>query len=125
MSRCKGCGAEYRKGRRRLLLEQDGSLTSALVCDSCSKRAVAIVAPIIPFSPPAATPEAAAAARVHREQIRAAKRRVRMYMAAANAAAELAMHERDDLRKQYQLGRCDGLETTIALLDVIEEGRMP
>lgn len=125
MTRCKGCGAEYRKGRRRLLLQPDGSLTSALVCDACAKRSLAIVAPIVPFSPPAATPEAAAAVRVHREQIRAAKRRVRVYMAAATAAAALATDERNEVRQQYHLGRAEGLETAIALLDVIEEGRMP
>jgi hypothetical protein len=125
MTRCKACGAEYRKGRRRLLLEQDGSLTSARVCDSCAKRAVCIVAPIVPFSPPAATPEAAAAARLHREQIQAAKRRVRTYIASATAQAGEARESGNSNNQQYQAGRADGLDTALALLEVLEEGRMP
>jgi hypothetical protein len=43
MSRCKGCGKEYRKGVRAFLLTADG-LVGALVCPGCARAGVLLVA---------------------------------------------------------------------------------
>lgn len=47
MSRCRGCGNTFRKGRRVSLLGVDGTLTPAIVCLNCAGtgRALRIVAP--------------------------------------------------------------------------------
>jgi hypothetical protein len=45
MSRCKACGENFRKGKRRVVLNFDGSLSAALVCAACVSRSVSIVTP--------------------------------------------------------------------------------
>jgi hypothetical protein len=45
---CKGCGATFRKGRRRMLFGAPGVLESTIVCVSCADRALCIVAPLVP-----------------------------------------------------------------------------
>lgn len=43
---CPGCGESFRKGKRRAVLQEDGSVRVALVCGKCSKRAFAVVRPV-------------------------------------------------------------------------------
>lgn len=51
MSKCKGCGGEYRKGTTAALFGQDGSCQPARVCPKCITRGLTIVATFVP--PPA------------------------------------------------------------------------
>ena len=44
MTRCKGCGKEYRKGVLAFLLSSEG-LKGARVCQSCASGGVLLVAP--------------------------------------------------------------------------------
>jgi hypothetical protein len=44
--RCPGCAEPFRKGKRRALLQEDGSVKVTLVCAACAKRAFAVVRPI-------------------------------------------------------------------------------
>jgi len=46
MAACRGCGKAFRKGRRRAVLNDDGSVTVGLVCGDCAARAFAIIRPI-------------------------------------------------------------------------------
>jgi hypothetical protein len=43
---CPGCGESFRKGKRRGILQEDGSVRVAMVCGACSKRAFAVVRPV-------------------------------------------------------------------------------
>lgn len=44
---CRGCGVKnFRKGKRRAVLNEDGSVTLAVVCLDCAKRTFAVVRPI-------------------------------------------------------------------------------
>jgi hypothetical protein len=43
---CKGCGQRFRKGKRRAVLAEDGTVTIAIVCGECAARAFAVVRPI-------------------------------------------------------------------------------
>lgn len=43
---CPGCGEAFRKGKRRGILQEDGSVRVALVCGACANRAFAVVRPI-------------------------------------------------------------------------------
>jgi hypothetical protein len=43
---CPGCAEPFRKGKRRGVLGEDGSVRVALVCAGCAKRAFAVVRPI-------------------------------------------------------------------------------
>jgi hypothetical protein len=44
---CRGCGAKtFRKGKRRAVLGEDGSVTIAIVCLECAKRAFSVVRPV-------------------------------------------------------------------------------
>lgn len=45
VSKCKACGENFRKGKRRVVLNFDGSLSVAIVCPACVGRAVSIVTP--------------------------------------------------------------------------------
>jgi hypothetical protein len=45
VSRCKACGESFRKGKRRMILNFDGSVAVGLVCSSCVGRSVSIVTP--------------------------------------------------------------------------------
>lgn len=51
MSRCKGCGKDFRRGRRRSLLQTDGTLASAIVCPACANRCLQVLAPAF-YVPP-------------------------------------------------------------------------
>lgn len=44
--RCSGCGDPFRKGGRRGLIQEDGTITVTLVCMACTRRAFAVVRPI-------------------------------------------------------------------------------
>jgi len=44
--KCKGCGAAFRKGKRRGVLGEDGTVTVALVCGPCASRSFSVVRPI-------------------------------------------------------------------------------
>lgn len=46
MNNCRGCGAPFRKGKRRALLSDDGTVTITLVCLSCVRRGFTIIRPI-------------------------------------------------------------------------------
>lgn len=43
---CPACGESFRKGKRRGILQEDGSVRVAMVCGPCSKRAFAVVRPV-------------------------------------------------------------------------------
>jgi len=43
---CPGCAEPFRKGKRRAVLQEDGSVRVTLVCGPCAKRAFAVVRPI-------------------------------------------------------------------------------
>jgi hypothetical protein len=45
MSKCKTCGEAFRKGKRRVVLHFDGSISTAIVCAACVGRSVSIVTP--------------------------------------------------------------------------------
>lgn len=117
--KCKACGGAYRKGTRRLLLEQDGTTTAAFVCPSCARRAVQIVAPLLPIVAPKA---ADAEVLFFKNALRRAKRTLTLFIATArnNVRAE---HDKD--KAQFFDGRASGLEMALGLVETIAEGRMP
>ena len=43
---CPGCGEAFRKGKRRGILQEDGSVRVSMVCGACSKRAFTVVRPV-------------------------------------------------------------------------------
>lgn len=44
--RCAACGESFRKGRRRAVLQEDGSVRVTLVCGDCAKRSFSVVRPV-------------------------------------------------------------------------------
>lgn len=46
MRPCAGCGEPFRKGKRRGLLQEDGTVRVTLVCARCAARAFAVVRPM-------------------------------------------------------------------------------
>jgi len=44
--KCPGCGVAFRKGKRRGILQEDGSIEIRLVCDACARRTFAVLRPI-------------------------------------------------------------------------------
>jgi hypothetical protein len=46
VTRCKGCGKEYRKGVRAFLLTASG-LAGVRVCQACARRGIILVAPLV------------------------------------------------------------------------------
>lgn len=51
MSRCKACGATFRRGKIRSILSPSGELQSAIVCPSCAGRCLKIVTAAAPPPP--------------------------------------------------------------------------
>jgi hypothetical protein len=45
VNKCRACGENFRKGRRRVILNFDGSFSASLVCPQCVVRSVSIVTP--------------------------------------------------------------------------------
>jgi hypothetical protein len=46
MRRCPGCAKTFRSGKRRGVIQEDGSVSVALVCGDCARRAFAVIRPI-------------------------------------------------------------------------------
>ncbi len=46
MTRCKGCGEQFRKGKLFHLAKKDGTIVPVVGCQDCAKRALKVVTPI-------------------------------------------------------------------------------
>jgi len=44
--KCPGCAKAFRSGKRRGVLQEDGSVHVTLVCGDCTRRAFAVIRPI-------------------------------------------------------------------------------
>ncbi|HTA20260.1 MAG TPA: hypothetical protein VK989_13270 [Polyangia bacterium] len=110
MSRCKGCGAEFRRGLKRSLLLPSGDVVGAIVCRACASRALSILTPTAP--PPAPAPVIEG-----REQLEHVRRNLRTFL-----ALEEARQKTPDLAetiRQYSQGRIDGLLSATTLISAI------
>lgn len=106
MSRCKGCGGEYRKGTTAVLFGQDGSFKPARVCPKCIARGLTIVAC---FVPPVVKEVKQAPA-----DLQGAIRTLRTWakLSASNGESAGAADGREHFR-----GRAEGLESALELLE--------
>jgi hypothetical protein len=123
VSRCKGCGGEFRRGLQRKILLPSGDVVGAIVCRACAGRALSILTPTAP-PPPAPT------VLDGRELLERVRRDLRTYVEAAKAFPMMVSEELPASDRIAQLshhrGRIEGLETGIARIDaILRERRNP
>jgi len=108
LSRCKGCGGEYRKGSIAVLFFQKGGSARTRVCPSCVKRGVLVVPELL----------APVVKRVEKrsEAVEEAIRTLTTYMKAAQACADGTKDEDGFSGRVFQIGRVEGYESAIELL---------
>ena len=106
LSRCKGCGGEYRKGSIAVLFLQKGGSARTRVCPGCVKRGVLVVPELL----------APVVKRVEKrsEAVEEAIRTLTTYMKAAQACADGIKDGYS--RRAFQIGRVEGYESAIELL---------
>lgn len=104
MTRCKGCGKEFRKGVLAFLLTPKG-LTGARVCQACASGGVLLVAPRV-------------APVVQNKTVRSdgVKRALRMLRTYANVSRHHAGMNGGIGRDAHAAGRAEGFEGAIELL---------
>jgi hypothetical protein len=98
MTKCKGCGKEFRRGSLAFLLTVDG-IKGARLCQTCVAGGVTIVAPKL-------GPVVRQVVGNDKEQVDKVLRQLRTYARVASAGAASA----------YQLGRAEGFEGAIELI---------
>jgi hypothetical protein len=97
-SLCKGCGESFRKGKRRVIVNFDGTLTPSLVCPRCVVRSVSFVTPL----------SRATMTMNGRESLEAIGAKLRAYLTAAKMVAPAA--------GEFTDGRVEGLECALSLI---------
>jgi hypothetical protein len=102
MTRCKACGAEFRKGVLAFLLTGKG-LEGARVCQSCARGGVLLVAPKLAPIVKQKT--------VRSDGVERALRMLRTYASVAKASAK--ENELSDGNRKLLSGRAEGIETAI------------
>lgn len=102
MSKCKGCGGEYRKGTTAVLFGQDGSFKPARVCPKCIGRGLTIVASFVP--PIVKKVERAS------DDLNEAASKIAAYLKAANLNAVASGKD------AFMQGRVEGLESALAAI---------
>lgn len=106
MSRCKGCGGEFRAGKRRSLLDDKGALRSVVVCSKCAGRCLHILVTTAPPPRPPAQIDGRELLEGIRDQLRGILRASAKMGSKISAGQEL-----------YQDGRRAGLETAWQLIE--------
>lgn len=101
MSRCKTCGEKFRKGKRRIILNFDGSIGAAVVCAACVGRSVSIVTPF---------PRAGLTVN-GTELLQRVSDRLRTYLHAASV-----QHNETDQVAAFTQGRISALQGAIELI---------
>ena len=115
MSRCKGCGKDFRRGRRRSLLQIDGTLASAIVCPSCASRCLQVLAPAFYVPPRELVIDG-------NETLAAVRTRLKVYMKATEH--EWAKSGPGSEAYAYNRGKVEGIDQAIELLTAALEGRV-
>jgi NMD protein affecting ribosome stability and mRNA decay len=100
VSRCKACGESYRKGKRRVVLNVDGSLSVELVCPECVRRSVSIVTRFARSNPP-----------LQGDLLMRVSDRLRTHLHAANM-----QHNENDAAAAFTQGRISALQSAIELI---------
>jgi hypothetical protein len=103
VSRCKACGESFRKGKRRAILNFDGSIAVGLVCAACVGRSLSIVTP---FPRVGLTVDGV-------ELLQRVSDRLRAQLTAATAIEATGG---DSQSRAFHTGRVDALQGAVTLL---------
>jgi hypothetical protein len=116
VSRCKGCGGEFRKGKRRTILLPEGGLLNAIVCPKCDARSVAILVQQPPERPvKQIVIEGSATLNALSAQLKRMRANaVRVRDGSLTSTTDRAVSD----------GFVQGLDNAIAALDAAKEGRL-